>query len=40
MLKYNRDKEDSELEFSGNLLEILAEVTYLIKRVHNALEEK
>ena len=40
MLKYNHDKEDSELEFSGNLLEILAEVTYLIKRVHNALEEK
>ena len=40
MLKYTHDKDECNLEFSGNLLDILAEVTYLIKRVHNALEEK
>lgn len=40
MLKYTHDKEEDHLEFSGNLLEIVGEVTYLVKKVHTALEEK
>lgn len=40
MLKYNRDKDEFNLEFSGNLLEIVSELAYLVKKVYAVLEKK
>ena len=40
MLNYKHDGEQQHLEFSGNLLEIVGEVTFMVKKVHEALKEK
>ena len=37
MLKYTRDDQGLQLEFDGNLLEIAAEATYLIRTVYERL---
>lgn len=42
MLKYVHDEENGEqiLEIKGNLLEILAECTYMVKTVYQQLHEQ
>lgn len=40
MLKYTRDEGECSLEMKGNVVELVSEVTYMIRVVHENLAKK